>query len=66
MGILFSQQDISIGTISIVGGEPLCPTNSVKFNVEIKNAAGSGANDVNSDLFYFQVNGPIPRAPRIV
>ncbi|OUU47723.1 MAG: hypothetical protein CBC28_05345, partial [Flavobacteriaceae bacterium TMED68] len=65
MGMLFSQQDISIGTISIVGGEPLCPTNSVKFNVEIKNAAGSGANDVNSDLFYFQVNGPIPRAPAL-
>ncbi|MBF10677.1 MAG: hypothetical protein CMC63_00380, partial [Flavobacteriaceae bacterium] len=62
-GILFSQQDISIGTISIQGGEPLCPTNSVNFTIEIKNGPGLGANDVNNDIIYFQVNGPISRAP---
>ena len=60
-GILFSQQDISIGNISIVGGEPLCPTNSVKFQVEIS-VTGSPNNDVDGDVFYFQVNGPISRA----
>ena len=62
VGMLFSQQDISIGTISIVGGEPLCPSNSVKFSVDIRNNDGGVNNDVNNDLFYFQVNGPIPRA----
>ena len=61
MGFLFSQQDVSIGNISIVGGEPLCPTNSVKFQVEIS-VSGAPENDVDGDTFYFQVNGPIPRA----
>ncbi len=65
VGILFSQnQDVSIGAISIVGGEPLCPTDSVNFQVVIANA-GPGANDVNGDTFYFQVNGPIARAPAV-
>ena len=62
---MFSQnQDVSIGAISIVGGEPLCPTDSVNFQVVIANA-GPGANDVNGDTFYFQVNGPIARAPAV-
>ena len=60
-GIIFSQQDVSIGNISIVGGEPLCPTNSVKFQVEVS-VTGAPENDVDGDTFYFQVNGPIPRA----
>jgi 2C-methyl-D-erythritol 2,4-cyclodiphosphate synthase len=65
VGVLFSQnQDVSIGAISIVGGEPLCPTDSVNFQVVIANA-GPGANDVNGDTFYFQVNGPIARAPAV-
>ena len=57
---MYSQQDISIGSISIVGGEPFCPSNSVNFQVEITNLSGS-PNDVNGDAFYFQVNGPISR-----
>jgi hypothetical protein len=60
-GYLFSQQDVSIGNITIVGGEPLCPTSSVKFQVEIS-VTGAPNNDVDGDAFYFQVNGPIARA----
>ena len=64
MGMLFSQgQDVSIGAISIVGGEPLCPSDSVKFSVEIINNDGANPNDVQTDFFYFRVNGPINRAP---
>ena len=64
MGMLFSQgQDVSIGAISIVGGEPLCPSDSVKFNVEIINNDGINNNDVEDDFFHFRVNGPIARAP---
>ena len=63
-GILFSQnQDVAIGTISIQGGEPLCPTDSAKFTIEIKNNGPVGNNDIQTDIIYFQVNGPIPRAP---
>ena len=53
-GYLFSQQDVSIGNITIVGGEPLCPTSSVKFQVEIS-VTGAPNNDVDGDVFYFQV-----------
>ena len=60
-GILFSQQDVSIGAISLVSGEPLCPSNSVKFQVEIT-VSGAPENDVDGDTFYFQVNGPISRS----
>jgi len=60
-GILFSQQDVSLGIISLVGGEPLCPSDSVKFQVEIT-VNGAPENDVDGDTFYFQVNGPISRA----
>ena len=63
VGILFSQ-DISIGTISIVGGEPACPSDSVNFQVQIVNN-GAADNDVNTDVFYFQVNGPINRPPSV-
>ena len=64
-GHLFSQdEDISIENISIVGGEPLCPSNSVQFTVTIKNNDGAVANDISNDDFYFQVNGPIDRAPQ--
>ena len=61
-GISFSQsQDVSIETISIVGGEPLCPSDSVKFQVEIA-VNTAPFNDVDDDTFYFEVNGPISRA----
>ena len=41
-GQLFSQdEDISIENISIVGGEPLCPSSSVQFTVTIKNNDGT-------------------------
>ena len=64
-GQLFSQdEDISIENISIVGGEPLCPSSSVQFTVTIKNNDGAVANDISNDDFYFQVNGPINRAPQ--
>ena len=64
-GLLFSQdEDISIENISIVGGEPLCPSSSVQFTVTIKNNDGAVANDISNDDFYFQVNGPINRAPQ--
>ena len=43
----------------------MCPSNSVKFSVDIRNNDGGINNDVDNDLFYFQVNGPISRAPAL-
>ena len=63
-GVLFSQnQDISLESIGIDGGEPLCPTNSANVTFVIKNNGPVGNNNIQSDIIYFQVNGPIPRAP---
>ena len=64
-GISFSQsEDISIDNISVVGTSPICPSDSVEFTVTITNNDGTDANDISNDDFYFQVNGPITRAPQ--
>jgi len=63
-GTLFSQEDISIENISVVGSSPICPSDSVQFTVTIKNNDGVDPNDISNDDFYFQVNGPITRAPQ--
>ena len=63
-GTLFSQEDISIDNISVVGSSPICPSDSVQFTVTITNNDGVDQNDISNDDFYFQVNGPINRAPQ--
>ena len=64
-GILFSQEDISIDNISIVGSSPICPSDSIQFTVTITNNDGVDLNDISNDDFYFEVNGPISRAPQV-
>ena len=43
----------------------MCPSNAVKFSVDIRNNDGGINNDVDNDLFFFRVNGPIARAPAL-
>ena len=53
-GIIFSQQDVSIGNISIVGGEPICPSRFCKISSEISVTGAPDANDVEMMIFIFK------------
>ena len=52
---LFSQNDLGITNVEIVGGSSLCPNNQVSFQVTIRNNNTGGGNIsvVNPETIYY-------------